>query len=363
MLNLTAAITNGVNYLKRRLFLLTRSGLFTPLPQNIYLVPSPKCNAKCIICLNWLDQKSEPLPFKYWKKTINEFSEIIPYSKINISGGEVMLPEFKEIVDYSISKLPYTGITTNGFLIDKKRASSLIAKNFSNINVSLDGVTKKTVNLIRGVPFAHKNTKRAIEFLVLEKNKQHSRTKIILKTVIMGLNALELPALVHWGEKIGVDGIYFQPIEPIYNSNQTFEQLKKSSLWIKPQQKKRALRMINQLIKLKKEGYPILNDLNHFELFKQYFGLQKGIRKTSNHCPIDLTTLEIMKNGDVFFCTRFPPIGNIKKDNIDNILYLTSTLKQRSAIRSCPKVNQCLSTCMINKSLWQQIKLFVLLNR
>jgi len=366
-MNLTkikASLFHAINYLKKTVFVYTKLKIFTPKPQSIYLAPGAKCNSRCIMCLSWL-KKTKTIPFRKWKIFIdNIYEDWSRYLKINISGGEVLLPgPMKKVVDYSVEKLPYTGITSNGFLIDKKMAQSLISKKFSNINISIDGNTDKTVNLIRGRPYAFIKSRSAISFLVKEKKKQNSLTKIIIKTIIMGLNFNELPALVRWVKSIGADGIYFQPIVPIYDSQQTLSQLKKTSLWIQPQNQKKLIAVINKLAKMKSLDYPILNDYDNLELIKKYFcNNTNNIIKLNRSCTIDLTTLFIGDNGNIYFCTAFPPIGNIKnKKSLNEIITSDVAFQQRKKIRSCPMVNQCLSTCAVQKNLFQQIKLFLFL--
>ncbi len=354
---LTAGVFHFTNYIKKQFYLKTSFSFFTPAPQSIYLIPGTKCNSHCIMCLNWLN-KSKQIPFNIWKKVINDIEEINRYTKINISGGEIIMPGLmQQTALYSAEKLPYTGITSNGFLVDRKMAKSLISKKFSNINISFDGITKKTVNLIRGRSFAFEKTKKAIVYLVNERNRQKSKTKIIVKTVIMGLNYKELPKLVLWLKKIGADGIYFQPIEPIYGSNQTMPELKKSSLWVK------QVEVIHKLIQMKKDGYPILNDFGHLNSIIDYFSSKKlGINGFNNYCDIDTTSLFIVASGDVYFCLdSFPPIGNVLKNSLKKIFNSKKAINQRKLIRKCKNSSQCLSTCMYKKSIFQQVKLFLFL--
>jgi len=315
------------------------------------------------MCLSWLN-KTKGLSFKAWKKAINNiYKDWGRYLKINISGGEVLLPgTMKKTIAYSVRKLPYTGITSNGFLVNKKVARWLISKNFSNINISFDGYTKKTVNLIRGRPFAYDKTRSAIKYLVDEKKRQKSKTRIVVKTIIMGLNYKELPNLVGWVKDIGADGIYFQPIQPIYDSKQTFNQLKKSSLWIRQNNRKKAAKVINELIKMKRLNYPILNDYDNLKLVKEYFEINpKKNSKKIHSCFIDLESIFIFDDGKVYFCPSFPSIGNIKNRSLNNIINSDVACRQRSLIRSCKKINSCLSTCVSRKSLLQQLKLFLFL--
>jgi MoaA/NifB/PqqE/SkfB family radical SAM enzyme len=229
--------------------------------------------------------------------------------EINIGGGEILLPGYmRQLIDYCRDKFPLTGIVSNGYLIDLKEAKRLIGKGFTNINISIDGFKKETVNLIRGQSFAYEKSRDAVKYLIQEKKRQKSKTKIIVKTVIMGLNIFEIPNIVRWVNSIGADGIYFQPIEPIYASNQTFDELKKTDLWIQKKDKKKALNIINEIIRMKKQNYSILNDLSNLELIKEYFNLlvevNRGKKLRQQQCEIDTTTLFVWPNGGINFAAN-----------------------------------------------------------
>jgi len=331
-----AALFHGINYSKQYLFLKTNQPLFLPKPRSIYVTPDLSCNSRCIMCRAWQD-KSTALPFDIWKRFFDDVLQWCgPYVKMNISGGEILVSDImKRCIDYSVSKLPYTGITSNGFLIDKKVAKNIISKGFSNINISLDGDTKKTAELIRGRSDALQLTKNALKYLVEEKKRQHAKTKIIVKTVIMGLNIEELPSLVRWVALLGLDGIYFQPIEPIYNSDQTLEQLQKTKLWIKPTQRNKAKHVFGELIEMKKNNYPILNDTENFMGIYKHFRLndENGsvpfIRRT---CEIDTSSIFVQHDGSIRLCPSFSPIGNIASGRLKDIMVSKYAFIQRKQI-------------------------------
>lgn len=356
---------HGKNYLKKSIYSVTPLKWFTPIPSNIYIIPSQRCNAKCIMCLNWKEKEPLELPIELWKKAIDELAHIAPYSKVNISGGEILLPGLlRDIAFYAVKKLPFTGIVTNGFLLDTKMAKELIAAKFSNINISVDGNTEKTVNTIRGREYAFKTTLHAMELLAKEIKKTKSHTKVIIKPIVMGLNFPELPDLVRKVHSLGLDGVYFQPIEPIYNSKQTFTELKKSALWIQEKNKPKALQVVNELIEMKKTGFPIINEIANLEELKAYFELEEKTKSNQQmNCTIDLSNLFILQDGNISFCGSFPAIGNIKNGHIQKALLSPFADLMRKRIRNCGKVNTCMSTCKVSKSLFQQAKLFLMLNK
>lgn len=365
-LSIRAFCWHGINFIKKNIYSVIPLRVFCPLPTNIYIVPSQRCNAKCIMCLNWREKNPRELSFKIWKKIINELAQIAPYSKVNMSGGEILLPGLlHDIAFYAVKKLPYTGIVTNGFLLDKKMVKKVVAAGFSNINISIDGNTEKTVNTIRGREYAFETTLNAMKLLMEEIKRTKSPTKVFIKPIIMGLNFHELPDLVLKAQKLGLHGVYFQPIEPIYNSKQTFTELKKSSLWIHEKDQLKAEKTINTLIDMKKKGYPIVNETENLKELKAYFELgnnSKKVKKNQKKCEIDLSNLFLLSQGEISFCGTFPPIGNIQKISIKKALLSPFSQIIRKRIRSCGNINTCMSTCKTDKSLFQQVRLFMMLN-
>lgn len=365
-LSIRALCWHGINFIKKNIYSIVPLRMLCPLPTNIYIVPSQRCNAKCIMCLNWMEKNPKELSLNTWKKTIDELADIAPYSKINMSGGEILLPGLlHDIAFYAVKKLPYTGIVTNGFLLDKKMIKKVIAAGFSNINVSIDGNTEKTVNMIRGREYAYTRTLTAVEALVKEIKRTKSHTKVFIKPIVMGINFHELPDLVRTAQRIGLDGVYFQPIEPIYNSKQTFIELKKSSLWIQEEDRSRAEMTINTLIDMKKKGYPIVNEIENLKELKDYFELEnnsKKVKKYQKKCEIDLSNIFLLSQGEISFCGTFPPIGNMQKTSIKKALLSPFSQIMRKRIRSCGKITTCMSTCKTSKSIFQQVKLFMMLN-
>jgi radical SAM protein with 4Fe4S-binding SPASM domain len=158
--------------------------------------------------------------------------------------------------------------------------------------------------------------------------------------------------------------VYFQPIEPIYNSKQTFVELKRSALWIQEKDRERALAVINELISMKKAGALIVNEISNLEELKDYFKLsaQTNVSKQQT-CEIDLSNLFLTPNGGISFCGSFPDIGNIQKTSIKNALVSPFARMLRKRIRHCGKIDICKSTCKVNKSLYQQARLFLMLNK
>jgi MoaA/NifB/PqqE/SkfB family radical SAM enzyme len=85
-----------------------------------------------------------------------------------------------------------------------------------------------------------------------------------------------------------------------------------------------AAATVNELIRLKREGYPVANSFAQLEVMLPYFrnpeSTRSAVQGHSAHeqrqnCSA-LTTLQIQSNGDVRSCASAPPFGNVKTGSI-----------------------------------------------
>lgn len=347
----------GINLLKKQIYL--RTGKFLPKPINIYLQTSFRCSARCKMCFIWA-QKDPELPYRYWKNTIDQIVDWCgPAVKINLTGGEVLESEMSiKVLKYIAQKTFMAGFTTNGYFIDRQKAKELIGLNLSNINVSLDGVTNKTVNFIRGRNDFFQRTKNAIEYLVDEKIKSKSKTKIIIKTLIMAPNLDEIVDVAKMTLKMGVNSIYYQPTYEPLESDWNEDQFRSSHLWPTKNLHPKINLAINQLIQLKKDGANMINSVDHLNGIRDYL-LGKHVNTELGNCDIDLTTMMFKQKGQIHFCDLYFPIGNIKdlgRKKLQDIVRGKHVLKLRNMMRHCGK--NCLSPCFSKKSVKDYLNIY-----
>lgn len=347
----------GTNLLKKQIYL--RTGKLIPSPINIYLQTSFRCSARCKMCFIWA-QKDPEIPYKYWKTAIDQIIDLSgPAVKINLTGGEVLESKMSYMVLKYIAKKTFmAGFTTNGYFVDRKIAKELIGLNLSNINISLDGVTDKTVNFIRGKDDFYQKTKQGIEYLIDEKNKANSKTKIIIKTLIMAPNLDEVADVARMALKMGVNSIYYQPTNRPLEGNWSDDQFKSSHLWPTENLHPKVNSVMDELIKLKKNGTSMINSVYHLNGVRNYL-LGKHINTGLGNCDIDLTTMMFKQRGQIHFCDRYLPIGNIKdlqKKKLSDLIKESRIADLRKVMRTCGK--NCLSPCFSKKSMSDYLNIY-----
>ena len=120
-----------------------------------------------------------------------------------LSGGEPLLrPDIFEIAERSRDMGFYTGLSTNGTLIDEAMADRVAAMGFNYVGISLDGL-RETHDRFRRLEGAFDRSLAAVRLL-------HERgVKVGLRFTMTAMNAHDLPALLDLMRAEQVDKFYF----------------------------------------------------------------------------------------------------------------------------------------------------------
>ncbi len=106
--------------------------------------------------------------------------------------------------------------------------------------------------------------------------------------------------------------VYYQPIEQNYNTPEDPRWFEHSDNW--PKDPERAVAAVQELIALKRQGFPIANSEHQLEVMIPYFrDPEKLLILTQSHTAHEkplcsaLTTLQIQSDGDVKSCWCMDP--------------------------------------------------------
>lgn len=156
-----------------------------------------KCNARCIHCpgrYNGDIFNGPSLDEKYLEKAFSYTEDIIGFF---MNGSEFLFyPDWKKIAGYLVKNGVKLSISTNGILLTKENINYLIDnKIIQELNISLDGATKESVESIR----ANVNYDRLIKniaYLFSYAYKMKYDFDLSFSFVLMKRNYLEFPDLV-----------------------------------------------------------------------------------------------------------------------------------------------------------------------
>ena len=139
-------------------------------PYLATLTVTDNCCLKCVMCNEWHTHHTDEFTTEEWKKTITQLKGI-GIREINLTGGEpLMRKDIFEIIRHARSLGISVGMTSNGFLMDEKKVTELLASGVTTISVSMDATGEK-FDEIRGVKGGYDRLLRACEILSREKKK------------------------------------------------------------------------------------------------------------------------------------------------------------------------------------------------
>ena len=109
------------------------------------------CNLQCVHCLSSSGKRRpDELTTAEAKRLIDEWAEMKVFY-INVGGGEPMSrKDFRELMDYALTRGIGVKFSTNGTLIDDDAAAWIASRDYLDVQISIDGATADTSDPIRG---------------------------------------------------------------------------------------------------------------------------------------------------------------------------------------------------------------------
>lgn len=278
-----------------------------------------KCNACCVHCDIWNEKYQESeLSTSEIKKLYEQLRKWLgPYNLV-MTGGEALLrSDAVELATYASNLGFVVEFLTNGYLLEKA-AAGLANSGVDRVTISFDGSCQETVNKIRGKDDFFQRSISGIRRLNDCRRECGADFQIWIKTVVMKHNLTELVAIAHLAAEMGAE-VYYQPIEQNYAQTYDASWYKNSNLWI--QNMDEISLVIDELVRLKKEGLPIANTESNLLVIPDYFrNPEAWMRKVRDHvaentssiCLSGVGYFEILPDGGVKNCGEGGEIGNCK---------------------------------------------------
>ncbi len=189
-----------------------------PLPRELYLETTNRCNERCDQCPRTHLQRETERDLSL-AEVIAITDQLPILERVVLHGlGEPMLnPELPAIVAHLRSRGAYVLFNSNATALGTAMGRALIAADLNELRVSLDGATSETYARVRGVstktlPKIIKNL-RNFQELLAESGKALNRPaapKLSFWFTAMRENFHELPLLVDIALQTGVREIYVQ---------------------------------------------------------------------------------------------------------------------------------------------------------
>lgn len=320
---------------------LINSPIAPPLTASIGV--TQKCNSRCYYCDIWKWQNFIPDP------TVGELERIflslsnLGVQVVSLSGGEPLLREdLEEIVSIVKNYTMRAQIVTNGILLSKDRIITLVKAGLDCVTLSLDTTDPKIYQKLRGVPF--KIAERTLELLLYVKGK-NPYIDVATGCVINRYNIGKLVTLVEKVMDIGKGKVLinFQSYERVLGRVN-------DDLIPNPEMLPTLYEEIEELIKMKKQGFPITNSITFLRWIPDFLVHNKMPKKF--RCSAGYTGVHIRADLNLRPCSQLPPIANLRKENLENV-WSSHKLKEQRMKMKRGKCRGCLLFCHTEQMLYE----------
>jgi MoaA/NifB/PqqE/SkfB family radical SAM enzyme len=291
-------------------------------PIRIDLEPTHTCNLKCKFC--WqrdpyrlgITNYSNALSEERLLKLVDEAAELGVLEWQIAGGWEPMInPEMTMKLLKKIKKNQMFGcITTNGTLINEKRAKELVEMEWDQILFSLEGPDAETHDYLTGIKGSFEKSTNAMRLLREFKKRLNKKApRFSFHSVITNRNYSKVIELIRLGKELEVEGVGFESL------NVWSEEGKK--LKLNEDEKKDFLKYVKEAIEVSKK-LSVPNTLEKFletelidkekmdKIVKQdaYKSEQERIKRKINNsfftgaCFEPFYSMEIRASGHVVGC-------------------------------------------------------------
>jgi MoaA/NifB/PqqE/SkfB family radical SAM enzyme len=293
-------------------------------PLSAHIKLTENCQARCISCDYWKTRWENRIDTDRAVELVNEIAAAGIHI-LRLTGGEPLLRQdlFEILRRADTSKFKRIILQTNGLLI-KKLHKEINASPISHVCLSIDGL-KETNDLIRGIKGYFDLGLEGLRLL----RKKHAAISVTLNR----MSASELGTLADTARELGA-GV---EVNVLSRSLFFLKDADLDSMWPEGSDAAEIVKFVRD--GLKRPSYEV-------DYLKQYYN-KEAIEEPP--CVLGYLQVFVLSNGDVLTgCYPLPPVGNILRDSLANVLASDAYTRQCVAMirRECPGC-----TCGIESSL------------
>ena len=300
-------------------------------PESIRLLITFRCNFACAGCSVRFAKKEDELKEKEWLKIAAELKSFLPpKTVIDITGGEPLVRKkaLLKLIESLKKHFNEVNINSNGSLLDTKTVTELEKAGLNKFKLSFYSLEEKIHNKLRGSDFAYTGARKAIKLL------KKSKIKNKISILITKENIVGIPDLISFLDKRKNIEIGLQALDESCHSEDS-RNLKKNflplHLWPKESETKKLFRWLFRKENLSK----VDNKKDFLKATRDYYLKPKSALRF--RCFVGQRNFAIYPDGDLVFCYKLPPLGNLKKESLSLLLRGKNAKQQRAMIKGCKK--------------------------
>jgi MoaA/NifB/PqqE/SkfB family radical SAM enzyme len=339
------------NYKRIALGALTRR-----VPVYAHFGITHRCNLTCKMCGIWrYGNEKEEL-------SLDEISQVaarmrrLGVVQCSIGGGEPFAYDhIEEAAKFFVDEGINTRLLTNGIGVGRDRIDKAIDNGVKNFSISLDSLYPKRFDYI----CEHEGSwDEAVSTISHIGNRLAGTAGAMptLNCVVSNLNLEELPDLVRFAKDVGF-AISFLPIELLDDAKGGVQNWEARFIRYRPEMglhaadtatavRARVDKAYDELIAMKKDGWPILNSSPYLEASRTFL---KSGRFPSEGCDAGRLYFSVAPNGQFTICHRtVQEHMHFLDDNFED--YFHSTLYERARMLEAGSCEGCMRACWIDTS-------------
>ena len=164
-------------------------------PIHLFIETTNACNLQCQFCAR-TGKKFQigSMDFSLFKKIIDEAKQYGPRTfSLHLFGEPLLTRNLFEMIDYikKVNKNNTIFLTTNGTLLNKKMAQSIIESSIDKISISFPGAKKDTYQKVTGFDYLETVEKNILDLIELKKIKKSDNPIIYLRMILNKDNITE----------------------------------------------------------------------------------------------------------------------------------------------------------------------------
>ncbi|HJN72698.1 MAG TPA: SPASM domain-containing protein [Myxococcota bacterium] len=309
-----------------------------------------QCNLSCVMCTTCYDLPDE-LSTAEVKGLIDQ-AALWGVKVFNPLGGELfMRGDLEELLEYACHKDFTITITTNGTLINKRRAETIarIPPHALHINISIDG--PEAVNdSIRGEGMYRRAIRGYQNIREADAAAGNVRRKILANTIVHRRNLALVTDFLAEQERLGFDGV--QLLNLFRHGEDAPEDA--VGLWIRQEDIPALEGLVEELVervsRQGRAGFRILNSLDDLRLVVSYY--RDTLEPLEAPCWSGWKELYINANGDAIMCDGeldflAGGFGSARTHTLRQLWASEGLRRRREVVKSCR--TPCIQDCYLRR--------------
>lgn len=335
---------------------LARAVTTQDVPVYAHFGVTHRCNLTCKMCGIWrYGNAKEELSIPQVQEVARRMRRL-GVVQVSLGGGEPFAREdLADLVHCFVAEGLNARVLTNGIGIDKAQLDRMLDDGVRNFSISLDSLYPERFDYICEYEGAWDE---AVQTMVHIGKRLHGIRGALptINCVVSNLNLEELPDIVRFAKEIGF-AVSFLPIELLDSAEDGVKNWEARFIRHRPemglhakdsaeQVQIRVDRAYDQIIRMKKEGWPILNSTAYLESSRQY--LKTGHFPTEG-CDAGKLYFSISPNGQFTICHRTKhQYVSFLDPNFED--YFHSAAYERTRLMEAGSCEGCMRACWIDTS-------------